>query len=89
MFSRFLKEFSQSLRFLVFLKIINGCKVSTVYKNIYKNVYKNLFKNLAGWILSNSHFIKNLFRLPKKNLGSFMRVYEVYGFMRDRPYDKL
>ena len=45
--------------------------VSIVYKNLSK------IKNLAGWNLDNIHLIKNLFRLSKKKIGSFMRVFTV------------
>ena len=31
-------------------------------------------RTLQAGIYNNSHLIKNLFRLPKKNLGSFTRV---------------
>ena len=31
-------------------------------------------RTLQAGIYDNSHLIKNLFRLPKKNLGSFARV---------------
>ena len=36
--------------------------------------FKNSLKNLPGLNLEKSHLIKSLFRLPKKNLGSFMQV---------------
>ena len=58
-----------------------GC---TVYKNLFKNLANWSFDTLGtralllfgsdtkGTVSNNTYLVKNLLRLPKKNLGSFL-----------------
>ena len=50
---------------------LNACKACAVYEN--------LVKNLTSWNKEYNPLIKNVWRLLRKNLGSFMRVSTVFA----------
>ena len=69
MFSRILDNSSEFLCW----KTVLMCARCVLY-------VRTFLRTLQAGIYNNNHLIKNLFRLPKKNLGSFMRVSTVVGY---------